>query len=177
MQNRCGKVKNTWSYHNTTSFTSVCILEDFTKKDFIELRGSIILLPNYSSSCCKVSIDSSAANVRHELLHQYGEYGRYETLDSKVLNRFKCTECRSPLIVPATFNKEYLEMMKLTQACISKGILKIHPSMEEVIISLKSAKNKPANPYTLDKNARASAYHYSLDALRLSLSCLKFKGN
>ena len=27
-------------------------------------------------------------------------------------------------------NKEHLEMMKLKQACVSKGILKIHPKFE-----------------------------------------------
>lgn len=85
----------------------------------------------------------------------------------EVLDRFKYTECRSPLIVPAMFSKEHLEMMKLTQSCISKGILKIHPSMEEVIISLKSAQNKGNDPYALDKTK--SAYHDLLDALRLSL--------
>jgi hypothetical protein len=62
-------------------------------------------------------------------------------------------------------------MMKLTQASISKGILKIHPSMEEVIISLKSAQNKGNNPYSLDKNT--SAYHDLLDALRLVLCCMR----
>ena len=65
--------------------------------------------------------------------------------------------------------------MKLTQACISKGILKIHPSMEEIIISLKITQNKENDPYSLDKSK--SAYHDSLDVLRLSLCCLKFKGN
>lgn len=100
-------------------------------------------------------------------MHQYGEYGRYESLDPEVLNRFKYTEFRSPLIVPVMFNKEHLEMMKLTQSCISKGILKIHPSYEEVIISLKSAQNKANDPYALDKTK--SAYHDTLDALRLSL--------
>ena len=30
-----------------------------------------------------------------------------------ILNRFKYTECGSPLIVPVAFNKEHLEMMKL----------------------------------------------------------------
>jgi hypothetical protein len=42
-------------------------------------------------------------------------------------------------------------MMKLPQACIRKGILKIHPTMEGVIIALKSAQNKGNDPYALDK--------------------------
>lgn len=75
--------------------------------------------------------------------------------------------------VPVMFNNEHLEMMKLTQACISKGILKIHPSMGEIIISLKSAKNKPTNPYSLDK--AVSAYNDQLDAIRLALCGLRPK--
>jgi hypothetical protein len=62
-------------------------------------------------------------------------------------------------------------MMQTPQSCISKNILRIHPSMEELIVSLKSAKNKPNNPYSLDKNT--SAHHDTLDALRLTLSCMK----
>jgi len=127
------------------------------------------LIQKYNA--CKVFINGSASSLCHELLHQYGEYGRYESLDPEVLNRFKYTECRSPLIVPVMFSKEHLEMMKLTQNCISKGILKIHPSFEEVIISLKSAQNKGNDPYALDKSK--SAYHDTLDALRLAVSALK----
>jgi hypothetical protein len=98
-------------------------------------------------------------------------YGAYEKLPEEVLSRFKYTDCRSPLIVPVAFNKEHLDIMKTTQSCVSKGILKIHPKLEEVIIALKSAQNKGDNPYTLDKNR--SANHDSLDALRLALACMK----
>lgn len=45
--------------------------------------------------------------------NRYGEYGRYETLPEEVLNRFRYSECRNPLIVPVMFNKEHLEMMNL----------------------------------------------------------------
>lgn len=61
--------------------------------------------------------------------------------------------------------------MKLTQSCISKGILKIHPKYEDVIIALKSAQNKGDNPYSLDKTR--SAQHDTFDALRLAVSCLR----
>lgn len=56
-------------------------------------------------------------------------------------------------------------------SCIGKNVLRIHPSMQEVIVSLKSAKNRPTNPYSLDNNT--SAYHDTLDALRLSLCSLR----
>jgi|GEM_PF-5759646 hypothetical protein len=67
---------------------------------------------------------------------------RIKLLNPTSLLDFHPLEFRSPLLVPVMSITEHLEMMKLTQACISKGILKIHPSMEELIISLKSAHNK-----------------------------------
>jgi hypothetical protein len=122
-------------------------------------------------SLCKVFIDSSAANVCRELAHQYGEYQRFEILKEDILNRFKYTECRSPLIVPVPFNKDHVAMMQTLQSCVSKNILRIHPSYEELIVSLRSAKNKPNNPYSLDK--AVSAYNDHIDALRLSLCCMR----
>jgi hypothetical protein len=62
-------------------------------------------------------------------------------------------------------------MIRMLQSCISKNILRIHPRMEQVITSLKSAKNKPNYPYSLDK--QNSSYHDTLDALRLSLCSLR----
>jgi hypothetical protein len=77
-------------------------------------------------SLCKVFIDSSAANVCHELADQYGEYQRFETLDPKILDRFKYTECRSPLIVPVPFNKEGDNMLQMLQSCVRTYLEYIH---------------------------------------------------
>ena len=52
-------------------------------------------------------------------------------------------------------------------------MLRLHPSQEELIVSLKSAQNKGNNPYSLDKNT--SAYHDLLDAPRLALCCMRSK--
>jgi hypothetical protein len=71
------------------------------------------------------------------------------------------------------FNKEGDNMIRILQSCIHKSILRIHPAMDEVITSLKSAKDKPANLYSLDKNT--SAYHDSLDSLELALCCMRSK--
>jgi hypothetical protein len=69
------------------------------------------------------------------------------------------------LIVTVTLDKEQLEMMKLTLACISKLILRIHPKFEEVIISFISAQNKGNDAYSLNKEKLA--YHDTLDSSRL----------
>jgi hypothetical protein len=49
--------------------------------------------------------------------------------------------------------------------------------MEQVTIALKSAKNKPNNPYSLDKAISAYNDHIYIDALRLSLGCMCFKSS
>ena len=98
-------------------------------------------------------------------------FQEFETLKPEILERFTYTECRSPLIGPVPFDKEGDYMMRMLQSCVSKNLLRIHPSMEELTVSLKSAKNKPNNPYSLDKDS--SAYHDQLDALRLALCCMR----
>jgi hypothetical protein len=57
--------------------------------------------------------------------------------------------------------------------CVNDGTLKIHTSFEDVFVALKSAQNKGDDPYALDK--AKSAYHDSLDALRLSLCGMELK--
>lgn len=44
-------------------------------------------------------------------------------------------------------------------------------TMEKVIGSLKTAKHKPNNPYTIEKNT--TEYYDALDALNLSLCSLR----
>jgi hypothetical protein len=60
--------------------------------------------------------------------------------------------------------------MLLLQKLIGDNTLRVHPSQKEVITALKSAKSKPNNPYALDKVEGRSAFHDTLDALRLATS-------
>jgi hypothetical protein len=55
--------------------------------------------------------------------------------------------------------------------CISDGLLKVHPQFEDIFAALKSAQNKGDDPYSLDKTK--SSNHDTLDALHLSLACMK----
>ena len=75
---------------------------------------------------------------------------KYEKLDPKILDRFRYTECRSPLIVPVSFNKEGENMIRMLQNCMSKNILRIHLSMEELYTSLMSARPKSILSLHLD---------------------------
>ncbi|MGC2308567.1 MAG: hypothetical protein WA461_09190 [Nitrososphaeraceae archaeon] len=44
-------------------------------------------------------------------------------------------------------------MMRMLQSCIAKGVLRINPRFEEVIIAL-SAQNKGDNPYSMNIDMR-----------------------
>ena len=61
-------------------------------------------------------------------------------------------------------------MMRMLQSCIAKGVLRINPRFEEVIIAL-SAQNKGDNPYSMNKTKLV--YHDTLDSIRLALCCMR----
>jgi hypothetical protein len=61
----------------------------------------------------------------------------------------------------------------MLQTFVNTNNLRLHSSMEDIIISLKAAKNKLKQPYSLDK--QKSAFDDSLDALRLVLCLYEIK--
>jgi hypothetical protein len=61
----------------------------------------------------------------------------------------------------------------MLQTFVNTNNLRLHPSMEDIIISLKAAKNKLKQTYSLDK--QKSAFDDSLDALRLVLCLYEIK--
>jgi hypothetical protein len=63
-------------------------------------------------------------------------------------------------------------MLRHTMKPLAKKRVKIHPSFDKLIISLKSATAKAE--YDLDKNN--SAFNDLLDSFRMSLLCLKAEG-
>ena len=61
----------------------------------------------------------------------------------------------------------------MLQTFVNTSKLRIYQSMEDIIISLKSAKSKPNNPYS--SNKQTSALDDTRDALRLALCCMRQK--
>jgi hypothetical protein len=121
---------------------------------------------------CKVFIDGSAAHLIHELKHGYDEYVQYEKLKPELLEIYIRSGCREPLIVPVNFQQHHKNMLKHTMKAISKRLVKIHPSFDNLITSLRSATTKAE--YDLDKVN--TAYNDLFDAFRMSLLCLKSQG-
>jgi hypothetical protein len=121
---------------------------------------------------CKVFIDSSAAHLIHELKHGYNEYIQYEKLPADILQTYIRSGCHEPLIVPINFQKYHKDMLKHTMKALAKQRVKIHPSFDKLIISLKSATAKAE--YDLDK--LKTSFNDLLDSFRTSLLCLKAEG-
>jgi hypothetical protein len=96
---------------------------------------------------CIVFIDGSAANVCKSLAYTHGDTPiNYDTLKAdklkSVMKRVRYGDCRAPLVVPIPFSTEHENMLRLLQTFISTNKLRIHPSMEEVTVSLKSSKEQ-----------------------------------
>jgi hypothetical protein len=121
---------------------------------------------------CKVFVDASAAHLIHELKHGYQEYVQYERLKPELLETYIRNGCREPLIVPVAFQKHHKDLLKHTMKAVAKQRIKIHPSFEQLITSLRSATTKAE--YDLDKVN--TAFNDLFDAFRMSLLCLKSEG-
>ena len=122
---------------------------------------------------CKVFIDGSAAHLIHELRHSYSEYIQYENVDPEVLRSFISSSCREPLIVPVNFQQMHKEMAKHTVKVMAHRRVRIHPTFDKLITSLKSATTKD-DEYSLDKPK--SAYNDLFDSFRMSLLSLHSAG-
>jgi hypothetical protein len=125
-------------------------------------------------------MNASAAHLYKSLAYTHeSNYIDYERLKGEeledVLYNSRYGGCRSPLIVLKPFIKEHENMMRILQTFVNTNKPRVHPTMEDIIIGLKSTKNKPDQPHSLDK--QKSALDHSLDALRLSLCGMQLRNN
>ena len=68
-------------------------------------------------------------------------------------------------IIPVNFQKRHREMLQWTYTLLSKRFIKIHPSLQKLIVSLRTA--VVSDGWKLDK--QQTSHHDTLDSLRLSL--------
>jgi len=72
-------------------------------------------------------------------------------------------------IIPVNFQKRHREMLQWTQTLMSKRFVKIHPSLQELIVSLGTA--VVIDDWKLDKYQ--TSHDDLLDSLRLA--CLNYE--
>jgi hypothetical protein len=142
--------------------------ESFEKPQMNEIINHIMQLKQ-KHHCTKVYVDSANPAVIRELKSRIGEhhdyYGRLTETQIWALR-----SCNSWQIMPVNSQKRHREMLEWTYTLMSKRFTKIHPSLQELIVSLRTA--IVSDDWKLDK--QQSSNNDQLDSLRLSLCNYEF---
>jgi hypothetical protein len=112
----------------------------------------------------KIYVDGANPEVIRELKSRIGEYhDYYGRLTEEQIWGLRSSN--SWQIIPVNFQKRHREMLEWTYTRMSKRLVKIHPSLHELIISLRTA--IVSDDWKLDK--QQTSHHDILDSYRLSL--------
>ena len=112
----------------------------------------------------KIYVDGANPVVIRELKSRIGEYHDYYGRLTEV-QIWGLRTSNSWQIIPVNFQKRHREMLQWTYTLMSKRFIKIHPSLQSLIVSLRTA--TVSEEWKLDK--QQTSYHDILDSFRLSL--------
>ena len=111
----------------------------------------------------KLYVDGANPEVIRELKSRIGEYhdyyGRLTEEDIWALR-----SSNSWQIIPVNFQKRHRQMLEWTYTLMSKRFIKIHPSLQQLIVSLRTA--VVIDDWKLDK--QQTSHVDTLDSFRLS---------
>ena len=112
----------------------------------------------------KIYVDGANPEVIRELKSRIGEYHDYygRLTEDQI---WSLRSSNSWQIIPVNFQKRHREMLQWTYTLMSKRLVKIHPSLHDLIVSLRTA--TVSDEWKLDK--QQTSYDDILDSLRLSL--------
>ena len=137
--------------------------ESFEKPLMNEIINHIMQLKQ-RHHCTKVYVDSSNPEVIRELKNRIGEYhDYYGWLTEEQI--WSLRSSNSWQIIPVNFQKRHRQMLEWTYTLMSKRFIKIHPSLQQLIVSLRTA--VVIDDWKLDK--QQTSHHDVIDSLRLSL--------
>ena len=108
----------------------------------------------------KVLVDASAPSFIRALKLQLGERSDYENVEKEMRDYMK--------VEPVSFGVEHKQLLYHVKFLLENKYLQIHPSMDKLIIALRSAYAKDG---VLDKEV--TSHHDILDAFRLALRPFK----
>ena len=112
----------------------------------------------------KIYVDGANPEVIRELKSRIGEYhDYYGRLTEEQIWGLRSSN--SWQIIPVNFQKRHREMLQWTYTLMSKRLVKIHQSLQDLIVSLRTA--VVSDEWKLDK--QQTSHHDTLDSLRLSL--------
>ena len=112
----------------------------------------------------KIYVDSADPEVIRELKSRIGEnHDHYGRLTEEQIWGLRTSN--SWQIIPVNFQKRHREMLQWTYTLMSKRLVKIHPSLQQLIVSLRTA--VVSDEWKLDK--QQTSYDDLLDSFRLAL--------
>ena len=140
--------------------------ESFEKPQMDEIINHIMRLKQ-RHHCTKIYVDGANPEVIRELKARIGEYhDYYGRLTEEQIWSLRSSD--SWQIIPVNFQKRHREMLQWTYTLMSKRLVKIHPSLQQLIVSLRTA--VVIDDWKLDK--QQTSYDDVLDAFRLA--CLNY---
>ena len=137
--------------------------ESFDKPQMNEIINHIMRIKQ-KHHITKIYVDGANPEVIRELKSRIGEdHDYYGRLTEEQIWSLRTSN--SWQIIPVNFQKRHREMLQWTYALMSKRLVKIHPSLQDLIVSLRTA--VVSDEWKLDK--QQTSHHDVLDSLRLSL--------
>ncbi len=137
--------------------------ESFEKPQMNEIISHIMQLKQ-RHHITKIYVDGANPEVIRELKNRIGEYHDYHGwLTEEQI--WSLRSSNSWQIIPVNFQKRHREMLQWTYTLLSKRFIKLHPSLQKLIVSLRTA--IVSDDWKLDK--QQTSHHDILDSLRLSL--------
>ena len=135
--------------------------ESFEKPLMNEIINHIMQLKQ-RHHITKVYVDGANPEVIRELKRRIGEYQDYHRLTEEQIWAFRNSSWQ---IIPVNFQKRHRQMLEWTYTLMSKRFIKIHPSLQQLIVSLRTA--VVIDDWKLDK--QQTSHHDILDSFRLAL--------
>jgi hypothetical protein len=137
--------------------------ESFEKPLMNEIINHIMQLKQ-RHHITKIYVDGANPEVIRELKNRIGEYHDYYGRLSEE-QVWSLRTSNSWQIIPVNFQKRHREMLQWTYTLLSKRLIKIHPSLQKLIVSLWTA--IVSDEWKLDK--QQTSHNDILDSFRLAL--------
>ena len=139
--------------------------ESFEKPQMNEIIDYVMLLKQ-RHHITRLYCDGANSEVIRELKRRIGEYQGYHDFTEEEIWAFRNGSWQ---IILVNFQKRHRLMLEWTYTLMSKRFIKIHPSLQQLIVSLRTA--IVTDDWRLDK--QQTSHYDTLDAL--SLACLNYE--
>ena len=137
--------------------------ESFEKPQMNYIINHIMQL-KHRHHCTKIYVDGANPEVIRELKARIGEYHDYygRLTEDQI---WALRSSNSWQIIPVNFQKRHREMLQWCYTLMSKRLIRIHQSLQKLIVSLRTA--IVVDEWKLDKQQTSN--HDILDSFRLAL--------